>query len=328
MVMDGTQQYQHACSYGREGKFHNGIAQILIVFMMLSLLMPHYTHGYHQSSRQRSRPPSRLAPTVQTILIGRTVKTGKMTATKDGSDSFLPGFPWNGPYIPDGLSKEEYQRLKQEESERVSRMNYGAWGPRFRRTSTPEGDWMLDRQLWITGQSIGGKNDRSIIGVATIPSDQTFLRRMLYQIQQLHVSRVVVLWVWLDILGCLLNMGKVARLPSFTVPPTTISITMPNCLLRGSLTRKVIVAVFQCIMAMRLSYLLSHWVDVGKWFVSRKKYSQVQPSPPPPPRQHLQQQQQIVKTTSTTLRHHPNSWKQNLLLAVVACVGLGIRRSL
>lgn len=34
-------------------------------------------------------------------------------------------------YVPDGLSEEEYKRIKNEESRKQQKLNYGAWGPRF-----------------------------------------------------------------------------------------------------------------------------------------------------------------------------------------------------
>lgn len=54
-------------------------------------------------------------------------------------------------YVPDGLTSEQYIRIKQEEIARKASMDYGAWGPRFKRTNTPGGDWMIMPQLWTHG---------------------------------------------------------------------------------------------------------------------------------------------------------------------------------
>jgi hypothetical protein len=54
-------------------------------------------------------------------------------------------------YVPDGLSEDEYQKIKQKEADELASKNFGAWGPRFKRTATPDGDWLLMRNLWTSG---------------------------------------------------------------------------------------------------------------------------------------------------------------------------------
>ena len=54
-------------------------------------------------------------------------------------------------YVPDGLTPEEYQKIKQQEAERLKKMNYGMFGPRFRPSERPDGDWFLTPSLWTTG---------------------------------------------------------------------------------------------------------------------------------------------------------------------------------
>ena len=55
-------------------------------------------------------------------------------------------------YVPSGLSREEYSAIRKSEREREKKMNYAAWGPRFRRTGRPDGDWMVMPNLWTMGQ--------------------------------------------------------------------------------------------------------------------------------------------------------------------------------
>lgn len=54
-------------------------------------------------------------------------------------------------YVPDGLTPEEYQKIKQQEAERLKKMNYGMFGPRFQPSERPDGDWFLTPSLWTTG---------------------------------------------------------------------------------------------------------------------------------------------------------------------------------
>ena len=56
-----------------------------------------------------------------------------------------------GPYVPSGLSTEEYAKIKKKEADRLKKLNYGAWGPRFKRSDVPDGDWMVMPSLWTNG---------------------------------------------------------------------------------------------------------------------------------------------------------------------------------
>jgi len=66
----------------------------------------------------------------------------------------IPGselFPGKGPYIPSGLSAEQYARIKKEEDDKRKKMDFAAWGPRFKRSEAPIGDWMVMPSLWTNG---------------------------------------------------------------------------------------------------------------------------------------------------------------------------------
>jgi hypothetical protein len=60
-------------------------------------------------------------------------------------------FPGKGPYVPSGLSAEQYSKIKKDEEEKMKRMNFAAWGPRFKRSEVPAGDWMVMPYLWTNG---------------------------------------------------------------------------------------------------------------------------------------------------------------------------------
>jgi hypothetical protein len=66
----------------------------------------------------------------------------------------IPGselFPGDGPYVPYGLSAEQYSKIKKEEEDKMKKMNFAAWGPRFKRSDAPNGDWMVMPSLWTNG---------------------------------------------------------------------------------------------------------------------------------------------------------------------------------
>jgi hypothetical protein len=92
----------------------------------------------------------------------------KIRNTLPGSD-FFPG---EGPYVPSGLSDAEYQKLKKDEAAKLKSMKYGAWGPRFKPSDAPGGDWMVVPRLWTNGFSVqessgpsrGGNPDKNSMG--------------------------------------------------------------------------------------------------------------------------------------------------------------------
>lgn len=54
-------------------------------------------------------------------------------------------------YVPDGLSPEEYTKIKEEEAATLKSKDYGRFGPRFLKASRPSGDWFLNPSLWTGG---------------------------------------------------------------------------------------------------------------------------------------------------------------------------------
>ena len=73
------------------------------------------------------------------------------------------------PYVPDGLTDNEYAAIKKREAEQVKNKDFGAFGPRWNRESRPDGDWMLMRSLWTRGfdsnaPSIDNGDGRNIDG--------------------------------------------------------------------------------------------------------------------------------------------------------------------
>jgi len=71
-----------------------------------------------------------------------------------------------GSYVPDGLTPEQYSKLKRDEQNELAKKDFGAWGPRFRRSSRPDGDWFVMPSLWTGGFQV----NRNISGSNMSPS--------------------------------------------------------------------------------------------------------------------------------------------------------------
>ena len=63
-------------------------------------------------------------------------------------------------YVPDGLTEEQYNKIKSEELAKTQSMNYGAWGPRFKQVSgDPEfWNWFSSPTLWTGGFNSNSAN--------------------------------------------------------------------------------------------------------------------------------------------------------------------------
>lgn len=56
------------------------------------------------------------------------------------------------PYIPDGLTEEQYRTIKHNELAQKRSMNFAAWGPRFKRmTADSDNNWFNLPSLWTNG---------------------------------------------------------------------------------------------------------------------------------------------------------------------------------
>ena len=55
-------------------------------------------------------------------------------------------------YVPDGLTEEQYRKIKADELAKMQRLNFGAWGPRFKRVDgDPDSNWFNLPSLWTGG---------------------------------------------------------------------------------------------------------------------------------------------------------------------------------
>lgn len=111
---------------------------------------------YALSPTLRALPLRSYKPTVHASSdINRILKTHlcNVRFTSKGGDAgndfFSPGD--GGGYVPSGLTREQYEKIKKEERDKQKKMNFGAWGPRFSKSDRPTGDWMVVPSLWVTG---------------------------------------------------------------------------------------------------------------------------------------------------------------------------------
>jgi hypothetical protein len=64
-------------------------------------------------------------------------------------------------YVPDGLTPEEYAQIKKREQQELASKDFGAFGPRFKKSSRPQGDWFLAPTLWTSGFQLSEINGAS-----------------------------------------------------------------------------------------------------------------------------------------------------------------------
>lgn len=112
--------------------------------------------------RQRQRQGTRKHATVAKTGISLSRRSfggsnGQAEYDDDNDDhpSASALFPKAASYVPSGLTADQYRQIKREEALRLSRLNLGAWGPKFLRNGSaagpPRGDWMVMPTLWTHG---------------------------------------------------------------------------------------------------------------------------------------------------------------------------------
>lgn len=78
--------------------------------------------------------------------------TNSATTTKVSNADLRQGYKPMKPYIPYGLTEEQYRTIKQNELAQKRSMNLGAWGPQFKRMTThPDNNWFNIPTLWTNG---------------------------------------------------------------------------------------------------------------------------------------------------------------------------------
>ena len=101
------------------------------------------------------------------------------------------------PYVPDGLTDDEYAAIKKREAEQTRNKDFGAFGPRWSRSTRPDGDWMLMRSLWTRGfdsnaPAIDNGDGRNIDGNSSAVGQLSRLLRIRQNAPIFFVSYAIV----------------------------------------------------------------------------------------------------------------------------------------
>jgi hypothetical protein len=147
-----------------------------------------------------------------TNLLSPSLKrsANSLTSLKEQTKNNIPGselFPGKGPYVPSGLSEEEFQKVKKKEEEQLKAMNFGAWGPRFKRSDTPDGDWMVMPSLWTNGVNARARGNQ----LPNASSGRNPLARLAVFLKE-NTPAFILGYILIDVLVTALAMWRATEL--------------------------------------------------------------------------------------------------------------------
>ena len=174
-------------------------AKTLVFLASVALTFGFASHAMVSRS-VRTVNPSGMIPLAAIRVNGRNEKPGSEL------------FPGKGPYIPSGLSQEEYFKIKKDEADRTKRMDFGAWGPRFKRTETPDGDWMVMPSLWTNGFIARSRVDNTYKNnkVHHLPGESLDPVAMATSIMRSNLPGLLMSYILLDTLATAFKMVQSA----------------------------------------------------------------------------------------------------------------------
>jgi hypothetical protein len=187
----------------------NPIPTLVIVF--LTAIQP--IHSFVPSSR----PEFTLISSISALpAIRQKRKTNGVNGNDSGDSNSNanknpPGYQFfqgDGSYVPNGMSREEYGRIRKDELEREKKMNYGAWGPRFKRTGVPGGDWMIMPNLWTAGQVNRPSSSRNGGGVDGMDGNDSRPLGMIVRAWGKYSAAFILMYLLLDCVQVMLCMWK------------------------------------------------------------------------------------------------------------------------
>ena len=119
--------------------------------LLLSSLYPYGYNRFLPSPTQLEHKPAITNSFAAVRIQNRRSAPTTISQHRNGSGRHLLYSIPPKPYVPDGLTPDEYLQIKRREQEKQSKMDFASFGPRFRKDERPKGDWFLMRSLWTTG---------------------------------------------------------------------------------------------------------------------------------------------------------------------------------
>ena len=102
--------------------FSRGPLRVFVMFITIAVCLKNF------SIEAFSTPVSKVNGICNGVHVCANMNTKKI-----GSSLFMAG------YVPDGLTREEYEQIKAKERAEVKKKNFAMFGPRFKPTGAPEG---------------------------------------------------------------------------------------------------------------------------------------------------------------------------------------------
>ena len=229
-----------------------------------------------------------FAPSSSVLHARHDVLNSRLTAIrnkkpKDDGDakekSNVPGYEFfraeGNSYVPEGISREEYTKLRKGEIEKEMKMNYGAWGPRFKRTGTPDGDWMVMPNLWTAGQvnrPAGKRSDLGDLDDSDGPRWKITLRK-LFRILCNNTTAFILAYTLIDCIeiGILMWRWKVDHMnPGKAMRMIVNAILFQRSVLKMTVMKlEAIKLATSVVLAPILNELLEHWNRRHLWSNAR-----------------------------------------------------------
>jgi hypothetical protein len=120
--------------------------------------------------------------------------------------------PGKGPYVPSGLTPADYQKLKKDEEAKNKKMNFGAWGPRFKQTGVPDGAWMAMPSLWTAGFNMRARPKPLDVEAGASSSRIRRVRDQIGSAVDKNGLGLVMTYIAIDVLLAAFSMWKATEL--------------------------------------------------------------------------------------------------------------------
>lgn len=154
-------------------------------------------------------------------------------------------------YVPDGLTLEQYTKIKNDELAKTKSMNLGAWGPRFQLVDgDPDSNWFNLPSLWTGGYNANYNN-----GKPKRQPDNSGMK--VFSTRVGGMARVLAIYLRryaLSYIMLLLSTHVLLNRSSFQSSSNVLSMILPKCWPTFSVGTKTLLVP---LAILRLSNLIS-----------------------------------------------------------------------